>query len=327
MVSRPLRLGVLGGGTMAAVHLAGLTGSRRAKVALVASLETTPRVERLAQQLEADVVGVDELLADDTLDAVIVATPTDTHAELVCRALETGADVLCEKPLARTPAEGDRVAEAARRRDAKVAVGHVVRYFPEYEAARDEVVSGRLGTIATARLVRLNSSPAALRPWYGELARSGGCLLDMAIHDLDWCLWALGPVRRVYARRSGATGREVASIVCRHVAGTISTVEVSWHDDAFETAIEVCGTDGLYRAEGSMDAGLSLGGDPAELSYVPEGGPTDDDPYVRELAAALDWFAGGPPPRAVLEDGLAALTLAAAAELSAATGEPVEVAP
>src|SRR5207247_11477076 len=224
----------------------------------------------------------------------------------VCEAREAGVAVFGERPLARTLAEAERIRDLADSLGAKVAVGHVVRYFPEYAAARELVARGELGTPISARLARLNSSPADLSGWYAELERSGGVLLDMAIHDIDWCLWAFGPGERVYAVRAGGRGREVASVTIRHRAGTISYIDASWRNHAFATSLEVCGTRGLYRAEGSGSAGFELVEDRRDgaASYLPPPAATTvkDDPFFLELQAAFEWFRGGQPPLAPVAD-------------------------
>ncbi|MHB8244728.1 MAG: Gfo/Idh/MocA family protein [Acidimicrobiales bacterium] len=330
-VKAQVKVGILGGGTMAAVHAASLCTSEWGQLVGVAAKEVSPEVTALARRLDAPIMGVDELLASSRLDAVIVATPTDTHTDLACRALRTGLDVFCEKPIVRTPEEGRVIAEAAEAAGAKVAVGHVVRYFPEYSEARDLVQSGALGRPAMARLARVNGSPAALRPWYGLADRSGGVLVDMGVHDIDWCLWALGPVVRICAKRTGEAAREVASVTMRHRSGAISYIDLSWRAAGFSTSLEVAGTEALFQADGSSSAGVVVdlddGGaretDVSYLSSLTTGHPPLDDPYRLELEAALEWFGGGKPPLAVLEDGLAAARVVAAAEESARSGRPV----
>ncbi len=325
---------------MAGVHLASLAASPLADVRGVAAPEASPEVRALSSRLGAPVhASAQELLSSGGLDAVVVATTTDTHAELVRRALEAGYAVFCEKPLVRHLAEAEHLAELAGDgsgdgNGAKVAVGHVVRYFPEYEAARGAVLDGSLGRVATARLRRVNASPAAGKPWYADAARSGGPLLDLAVHDLDWLLWTFGPAARIYARTAGPADAQVIAMVVRHRAGPISYLDVSWREQGFATSVEVAGTEAFFRASDSSAAGLEvevLGG--SGRDYLPAhgaGGVLTSDPYRLELDDSLAWFAGCPTPRAVLADGVASLRLALAVEVSLATGRPVrpeEVAP
>lgn len=322
-----MRVGVIGQGELGAVHAGNLSLVPGVRLAAVASdARARPGAVAAVRSAGATVVDTDSICDKALVDAVVIATPTDTHAEYVERAIRAGLPVFCEKPLARTLAEAERIRNLAAQRNAKVAVGHVVRYFPEYAGAHALVQDGKLGTPVTARLSRHNCSPAAMGGWYADSKRSGGVVFDMAIHDVDWCLWSFGPAVRVYAVRSGASGQEVASITIRHRTGTISYIDSSWRSASFSTSLEVCGTDGLYHVEGSTSAGLRLstaGLDQA--SYLPRvadvGG--QDDPYVMELRAACDWFSGGSPPLATVADACEAIRVVEAAEQSILGGVPV----
>jgi predicted dehydrogenase len=186
------------------------------------------------------------------------------------------------------------------------------------------VRAGDIGTPSIARLARLNSSPALISAWYADTARSGGALFDMAIHDVDWCLWTFGPVARVYAVSAGGPGAGVVSITLRHVGGSISYVDSSWRDSTFSTRLEVAGTDGIYTAAGSGAAGFDSVQNAAE-TYLPPSAdtPIADDPYMLELQAAMDWFRGGPPPRATVVEAHEALRVIEAAQESVDSQRPV----
>jgi UDP-N-acetylglucosamine 3-dehydrogenase len=319
---KEIRVGLVGTGALGTVHAANLSAIPFCRLALVATNPSSGPPSSFAGVGEATVVDADRVFDGDLVDAVVIATPTDTHAAYVCQAIEAGLPVFCEKPLARTLAEAERIRDLAERSGVKVAVGHVVRYFPEYAAARELVLSGQLGAPATARLARLNTGPAGLSGWYAEPERSGGVLLDMAIHDVDWCLWAFGRAQRVYAVRAGGVAREVASVTIRHQGGTISYIDASWRNATFATSLEISGTEGFYRVEGSGAAGYELvTNGPAVASYLPPAAP--DDPYVLELRAALEWFRGGEPPLGTVADACEAVRVIDAAEESVRTGAPV----
>jgi UDP-N-acetylglucosamine 3-dehydrogenase len=319
-----IRVGLIGTGMLGAVHAASVAVIPGCRLTLVAA-DSISCVATLADGArEPVVVPADAVCDPDRVDAVVIATPTHTHAAYAYQAIEAGLPVFCEKPLSRTLAEANRIRELAARRGIKIAVGHVVRYFPEYAAARDLVRRGELGAPATARLARFNTG-VGLSAWYAEYKHSGGVVFDMAIHDVDWCLWAFGPAQRVYAVRSGSAGREVASVTIRHSSGTISYVDASWRHGTFATYLEVCGTKGLYRVEGSAAAGYQLVDDrPRATSYLPPATVIPaDDPYLLELRAAFEWFRGGEPPLATVIDACEAIRVVEAAEESIQTGAPV----
>ncbi|WP_406404876.1 Gfo/Idh/MocA family oxidoreductase [Streptomyces sp. NBC_00879] len=317
-----MRIGLIGAGALGALHAVNLEAVPDCRLVAVSSEQISPAALEASRSTGADTMGGNEALLDpDRVDAVIIATPTDTHAHYALRAIDAGLSVFVEKPLARTPEEARLVRDRAAARGVKLAVGHVVRYFPEYAAARDLVQEGRLGTVSVARLARLNTAPAGVGEWYGDVVRSGGVLLDMAIHDVDWCLWTFGPAARVYAVSAGGPDGPVVALTIRHTAGTISYIDASWREESFTTRLEVAGTQGLYRADGSGSAGFTSARGDAQ-TYLPPASASDD-PYVMELRAAIDWFRGGPPPRATVADACDAVEVIEAAQRSIDTGRAI----
>lgn len=322
-----VRVGILGAGGIAAEHARSLSEIPSARLVRVGALEAVPAMPDLVAAQGAELCSPDELFDRGGLDVVIVATPTDTHAEWVVRAAEAGLSVFCEKPLTRDAAQAEEVAAAVDASGTKLAVGHVVRYMPAYAGIRQAVRDGEIGTPGVARLRRV-SAGAGTRSWYANPTRSGGSLLDLGIHDLDWALWTFGPVARVSATIRGGPGHDVAMVTLNHRAGPLSSIEVSWCHPKFATSIEVSGSEGLLRADSNSSTSFLLeprkqaeGMERPAVSIPPDrSGP---NPYRQELEEALRWFAGGDPPRAVAEDGIAAVRVAELAMESAERGEPV----
>ena len=116
------------------------------------------------------VQSLEELLAD--CDVIDLCLPTDLHEEYAMRTLQAGKPTFIEKPVADCVAAGRRIAEAAKAHGARVGVGQVVRYFPEFREARAAVKQGKIGTPAAARTRRGGAMPT--RAWFGDHSRSGG---------------------------------------------------------------------------------------------------------------------------------------------------------
>ena len=331
-----VRVGVLGGGVMAGVHASALLGMGSVRLQALSSVEISPALGRLAADARIEVVEPEALFERSDIDAVVIATPTDTHAGIALRAIDAGWDVFCEKPLAREVADAERMVEAARAQGVRLAVGHVVRYMPAYARVRREMREGRIGNLGVARLRRLNSSPSGGRPWYGDPGRSGGVLLDMGIHDLDWALWALGPVERVSALRSKRDDREVAMMTLAHLSGALSSIELSWcHPGGFAWSIEVSGSTGLLRADSDAQRTLHVerdekahGHGQGAVPARPLKGGVDTgsgEAYRLQLEEVMAWFDGGEAPLAQGVDGLEALRVGVAALQSAETRSPVSL--
>jgi UDP-N-acetylglucosamine 3-dehydrogenase len=326
---RTMRVGLMGGGGMAQVHLRSLLSLAGAEVCGLAAPEILPTVSELCQSQAVPVGTSAEWLLDACQpDIVVVATPTDTHAHLVAKAARAGCHVFCEKPLARTAAEAAGSLSACHEAGVKLSVGHVVRYFPAYARITEMVKCGQIGPPGLAKCRRVSGPPGVLRGWYGDAGRSGGLLLDMGVHDFDWLRWCLGPVQRVSALTSRADLGQAAMVVLAHVSGAISVVELSWMDpEGFAFSVEVSGPKGLLRHDSRRSSTYLT-----ELWPVAEGagpvaqvqaGTSAADPYREEVADALSWFRGGAEPRSTGLDAVAAVALAEAAQLSALRGEPV----
>jgi myo-inositol 2-dehydrogenase/D-chiro-inositol 1-dehydrogenase len=265
------------------------------------------------------------------VDVVDICTPSDTHAEFALAAARAGVPTLCEKPLSLEVTEALAVVDAFDRAGIPLQVAHVVRFSPEYVAARAAVVRGDIGEPAVVRLARLSFAPdRGAESWFADERRSGGLFFDLMIHDLDYARWIAGEVTQVYARASGGA-RSHGTAVLVHEAGTISHLEASWAQPApvFRTRLEIAGSQGmiafdseetapivarLHREDAAADTGLG------DVSLAA-------DPFQAEVQHFLDVVAGRREPVISALDAVAAVQLAAAVRTSARTGVAVPIEP
>lgn len=321
------RIGVLGRGFMATVHALRYADIDGVEVVGVAS---PSEPVAFADEYAPDAAVYDDavdMYDAESLDAVDVCTPTHTHRELVVPALERGLDVLCEKPLERTLGNARAIADAADGADATVVPGHTLRFFPEYATAWERVNAGDVGDPGTVRTLR--QSPFDERPeWFGDAERSGGVLLDLAIHDFDFLRWTLGEVERVFARRQRFDGEEYALATVRFESGAVGHVDARWPnrpDLPFVTRFEISGEDGLleFDSEDVAPVEVRSTADAGDPDRDPIDEPLEKDPYRRELEAFVDCVRSGGKPPVSVEDGIEALRIALAAVESANADRPV----
>lgn len=141
------------------------------------------------------------LLSEGDPDMVDLCTPTDLHPSQTLAAAAAGKHVFCEKPIALTLEEAEAMIQACRAAKVKFMVAHVLRFWPEYTAIHDLAASGRLGKVLWASARRFTYSPNwAKEGWHRDPCRSGGGVLDLHIHDLDYLSWILGPPKTVYSK-------------------------------------------------------------------------------------------------------------------------------
>jgi predicted dehydrogenase len=153
-----------------------------------------------------------ELIADPNVDAVDICTPTPLHREITVAALAAGKHVLCEKPMAVTVEDCDAMLAAAAKSKAKLMIAQVVRFWPEYRYLRQVFEDRRFGSLKALHLRRQAATPAyTLGNWVLDPKLSGGAVLDLHVHDVDFVLGLLGKPKSVcahgYARPSGSFDR------------------------------------------------------------------------------------------------------------------------
>ncbi len=323
-----LTVGLIGAGNIAHVHV----GAWKALGARVLVHSHAGAAELALQYGLEAVDSLDEVFAG--VDFVDIVTPSATHKELALAAIKAGRDVICEKPLTLTAADSHELSAAAEAAGVRIYPAHVVRFFPAYKAAYDAVRAGRIGEVAVARFFRQASSPAGAG-WYRDVARSGGVIMDLMVHDLDQARWICGEVTSVYAVQSPPTVDGIspvnvaAHVTLTHASGAISHLRATWGATGtqFKSGFAIAGSSGVLEYSSAEDTGyaeeLMSGGSGGDL-LIPAS-TLGESPYLtqlRELAGALR---GGSAPRVVAADGAAAVYLAEAARESMVSGLAIDM--
>jgi len=326
----PLRLGIVGAGTIGTVHGLASRETDETSVIAVAS-RSVGHARDLADRLGARVHDSPEaLMLDPEIDAVVVASPTFTHETYALLAAANGKHVICEKPLARNLASAEKMVAAAERAGVKLLAAHVVRFFPEFASLRQAVLDGQVGNPGVVRMSRAAAFPRGTGEWRNRPDLSGGVILDMALHDLDWLLWTFGPAKRVYAKglyNRGYSFLDYALITVRLASGTIAHVEGSWAEtQGFRTHGEVAGDAGLLTYDSDETEVLSVA-----LHQPPSTPPgvavptsyTATSPYVLQLERSARCIRGTADPMTTPKEALDTLRLSLAALESVETGQPI----
>jgi len=327
-----MRVGIIGTGGMGRVHASQY--GKMPDVELFVYDRNPERGARTAANWNATLYSNPAELIE-AVDVVDICVPTDGHAELGHQAIAAGRAVFMEKPLAGTLEEAVGLMSAAAAANVPLMPGQVVRFFPDFLTGHQLVKSGAVGTPAAARTRRGGLAPTGSEGWFMDHTRSGGILLDLAIHDFDWLRWTLGEVTQVYSRSLAAltkTGPDYALSTLTFDNGCVAHVESTWMDpNGFRAAFEVAGSAGLIQYDSREAPGLRVS--PAKPSE-PEVGksylavsqtPTAplEDPYYLELRGFLDAVKNGTPVPVAPIEGVHAVAIAVAARQSAETGQPV----
>ena len=265
----------------------------------------------------------------DSCDAVDICLPTPFHCDAAIASLQAGKPTLVEKPFARTVGECETMISVADESGALLVPAHVVRFFPEFKAANRLISRGDIGKPASVRLRRGGGAPRS--EWFFDLDKSGGILLDLAVHEFDWLLWTIGPVVSVSSRsvRLGGRneGREIvgdyALTTLSFANGCVAHVESTWMDPGgSRVTLEASGDKGLIEFDSRENPTLRVNTKtPAlENNYI-----ATDDPYFNQLKSFLAAAKGESTPAVTARDGLAAVRVATAAIESAKTGHLVHL--
>ncbi len=325
-----MKIGIIGVGAMGGTHAAAWKETEAEIVGFVDINEELARP--LAEQYGA---GIYPDLASmlPHIDVVDICIPTHFHHEMVMQAAAAGKDVICEKPLARSVAEGREMIRACKEAGVKLMVGHVVRFFPEYVRAKQAVEAGQVGDVAVIRLKRDVFRPRkVVDNWFLEFEKSGGMILDLMIHDFDYARWVAGPVKAVFCKHIGdlkTSPGDHGLAILTHESGAISHVEGSWAypPPTFRTQFEIAGSGGLLTHDSDASAPISVyrhKGDDDEAGDVPvPASPLLESPYTTEIKAFYDHLLNDTPLPLTAEDALAALEIALAAIESVNSGKAV----
>ena len=330
-----MRIGVIGLGFMGSTHLEAYEKVRGFKLAAISSSSRKKRAGDLSDvggNLGTGAGVVDfggaarharaaDLIGDPAVEAVDICTPTHLHKPLALQALAAGKHVLVEKPMALCGEDCDEMLRAAQAAGRVLMVAQVLRFFPEYAAARSMIRAGGIGAVRAALFRRRCAAPAWGR-WLKDPARSGGGVLDLLIHDFDFCQHLLGAPRTVSAVGSEdlEAGIDFAEARLDYGDGVPVLITGGWHHpESFPFSMEftiIC--EGGTLDYSSDKEGLRLHRSDGEAVNVEL---PQQDGFVAELQAFVDACSTGEPPEVCRpEDSAEAVRMALAMNRSRARG-------
>ena len=195
-----VRVGLIGCGNMGSGLLRNCAQVENAKVAAVAD-PIAENAKKLADELNVPAFGdYKKMLAKDDIDAVIVAVPNFLHAAVSIDVAESGKHVFCEKPMAMTVSDCDKMIQTAKANGVKLMVGQVLRYLPVFAKIKEIIDSGVLGEPFSIYISRLGSgSWGNPQHWRMKTETCGGILYEVSVHELDFMRYIGGDVDSVSA--------------------------------------------------------------------------------------------------------------------------------
>ncbi|MCT8999756.1 inositol 2-dehydrogenase [Chelativorans intermedius] len=328
-----VRFALLGAGRIGKVHAQAIAGNRDAALVAVADA-FAEAAQAIADTYGCQVRSIEEIEKAGDVDAVVICTPTDTHADLIERFARAGKAVFCEKPIDLDLGRVRACLKVVEETGATLMVGFNRRFDAHFAAVRAAIDEGRIGKVEMVQITSRDPGP----PPATYIRSSGGILRDMTIHDFDMARFLLGEEpETVFATASvlvdpeiGALGdHDSVSVVLTTASGKHCAISNSRRATyGYDQRIEVLGEKGAVAAENQRPVSIEIA--TAEGFTKP---PLHDffmtrytQAYAAEMAAFIAAVSGGAAPSPSGEDGLKALALADAAYRSLAEGRAVKVA-
>jgi myo-inositol 2-dehydrogenase / D-chiro-inositol 1-dehydrogenase len=330
-----INVGVIGAGRIGRLHAQNLA-YRISEANLVAVSDIfVDAATKLAAELQVPAAHQDyrRILEDKTVDAVLICSSTDTHAQIMEDAAQAGKQIFCEKPIALDLAKIDHALDVVEQAGVKLQIGFNRRFDPNFARVHEIVVAGEIGEPQILRITSRDPAP----PPIAYVKVSGGIFLDMTIHDFDMARFLMGgEVKEVYAAGGvlvdpaiGEAGDVDTAVITLHFAnGALGTIDNSRQAVyGYDQRVEVFGSKGNVAADNNFPNTATI----SDAHRVHRDLPLNFfmeryvESYVAEMRAFIGCVVNDTPPPVTGLDGRIPVVMGYAAQKSLAEGRPVRL--
>lgn len=328
-----VKFGLLGAGRIGRVHANAIRFTQGATLVAVADALQTA-AEEIAGKYGCQPRSIEEIESASDIDAVVICTPTDTHADLIERFSRAGKAIFCEKPIDLDLQRVKACLKVVEEHGATLMVGFNRRFDPHFKAVHSAITEGSIGDVEMVQITSRDPGPPPL----SYIRSSGGILRDMTIHDFDMARFLLGEdPDSVFATASVLVDPKIAEAGDYDSVSVILTTPSGKHCAISNSRRATYGYDQRIEVHGSKGAVRAANQRPVSIEIATSAGytkpPLHDffmtryaEAYAAEIAAFIDALANNKPASPSGSDGLLALALADAAYLSIREGRSVRVA-
>lgn len=327
-----LRIGLIGAGRIGRVHAQAITTQiPEARLTMVTDVNQEAATA-VAQQYRLTVASYQEILQHPDIDAVLICSSTDTHAQMIIEAAQAGKHIFCEKPIDHDLARIDRALTAVDKAGVKLLVGFNRRFDANFARVKQRIAAGDIGEPHMLRITSRDPGP----PPIDYIKVSGGIFLDMTIHDFDMAHFLFGEVEEVYVTGGvlvdpaiGEAGDiDTAVVSLKFANGAVGCIENSRKAVyGYDQRVEAFGSAGMVQIGNNF---------PNSHSYYSAGGVESEKPlyfflerymaaYAAEMRAFVDCVVHDMPSPVSGQDGRVPVVLGLAATKSYREGRPVKI--
>ncbi|MCE5239955.1 Gfo/Idh/MocA family oxidoreductase [bacterium] len=314
-----LGVGFIGCGGIHNAHAPHLATNDRAYVACV--MDVNPEACKAHCEkygTENWTTDVDELLARDDVNAVVICTPTGLHKDYVLKAAAAGKQIFCEKPMAMNVADCETMDAACKQAGVVLQIGFVRHFCNEWLKLREIIQSGMIGRPVVWRSV--SGGSGAPTPWFFDKELGGGPFIDGAVHSYDWARYIFGEATNVVTDirklKADTTAWDTGTVIVNFASGDQQLVIWSWGLPGFggkvkaDSAHDVLGPLGSITFPGGNKLQVNLEDGEHEVEYEADGG---SEWFRKQMESFLDCCLSGTAPIAGAKEGIEATRIAAAA--------------
>ncbi|UQZ86122.1 1,5-anhydro-D-fructose reductase [Paenibacillus konkukensis] len=325
-----MKAAVLGCGIMGKTHARNWPSVPGVRLVGVCDADRPTAEKVAAENGTRAYASLEEMLEAERPDVLSVCLPTYLHKPYVLQAAGAGVHVVCEKPIAPTLEDAEDIIAGCRSHGVRLFIAQVVRFFPSYRDLAAKVRAGAIGEPGVMHTKRIGGHPGQAKAWYYDREKSGGVILDLLIHDIDYMRSVFGEVETVFALNRVTEETDYALVTLRFKQGAIANLEGHWgYPGPFTTAAEFAGTKGVLRFHSDDAVSLRVhafrkSAEDGPKVAVPKS-PAYHDPYYYELEHFAQCIRSGEEPLVTAEDAYRAMEIGHAAIASAKSGQPVRM--
>ncbi|WP_041611283.1 inositol 2-dehydrogenase [Treponema primitia] len=331
-----LKIGIVGAGRIGKIHIENIARFiPQAKLEGLADIMLTPEQEAWAKGLGARIVSKNpqDLFKDPEINAVIICSSTDTHADLTVAAAQAGKHIFCEKPIDLTVSKVRAALDAAKKAGVKLQIGFNRRFDHNFARVRKYTLDGAIGDVQLVKITSRDPAP----PPIAYVKVSGGIFMDMMIHDFDMARFQAGSeITEVYAAGAVLVDPEIgkagdidtAIVTLKFANGAIGVIDNSRKAAyGYDQRVEVFGSKGAAQAENDLPNTVKLSNETSVSAEKPLYFFLEryKQAFVDEMISFTDSILNNKPIAVTGEDGLANMYAALAALKSVKEKRPVSI--
>ncbi|MGB1705545.1 MAG: inositol 2-dehydrogenase [Paracoccaceae bacterium] len=328
-----LTVGLIGAGRIGRVHASTIVQDEGSQLVAVAD-SVDENAKNLAKIYKVNPRSVDAIFEDNSIEAILIASSTDTHSDFIEKASIAGKAILCEKPVDLSLARAKRCLENTKSNEHSIMMGFNRRFDPNFVALKNALDGGEIGTAELLSITSFDPAP----PPIDYVKVSGGIFKDMMIHDFDMANFLYGELPKsifvsasaIVDKKIGALGDyDTAVATLKYTDGRLAVIKNSRRATyGYDQRIEVLGSKGLLQVQNMVENCIVKSTEMGVESSKPEYFFLEryKSAYQNEWAAFVTAVKTKTPMPVSLSDGIAALAIAEAAAASAEMGSEVEIA-